>query len=85
MVKNVPATQETRVPSLGGASQVMLVVKNLPANADVRDTGSVPGTGRSPGVGHGAPLQYSRLKKKIHWTVKPGRLQSIGLQRVGHN
>ena len=52
------------MPSLGGASQVMLVVKNLPANADVRDTGSIPGAGRSPGVGHGDPLQYSRLKKK---------------------
>ena len=32
----------------------MLVVKNLPANAgDVRDVGSVPGLGRSPGGGHG--------------------------------
>ena len=38
------------------------VVKNLPANAgDVRDTGSVPGSGRSPGEGNGNPLQYSSL------------------------
>ena len=37
-----------------------LVVKNLPAIAgDVRDTGSTPGSGRSPGGGHGNPLQYS--------------------------
>ena len=40
----------------------MLVVKNLSANAgDIRDTGSVPGLGRSPGGGHGNPLQYSCL------------------------
>ena len=33
------------------------VIKNLPADAgDVRDTGSIPGLGRSPGVGHGNPL-----------------------------
>ena len=40
------------------------VVKNLPANAgDIRDVGSVPGSGRSPGGGHGNPLQYSYLDK----------------------
>ena len=44
-------------------SQVAPVVKNPPANAgDVRDTGSVPGWGRSPGGGHGNPLQYSCLE-----------------------
>ena len=37
-------------------------VKNLPANAgDVRDMGWIPGLGRSPGGGHGNPLQYSCL------------------------
>ena len=36
------------------------MVKNPPANAgDVRDVGSVPGSGRSPGKGNGNPLQYS--------------------------
>ena len=36
--------------------------KNLPANAgDIRDTGSVPGSGRSPGEGNGNPLQHSCL------------------------
>ena len=39
-----------------GATQVALVVKNLPANA--RAAGSVPGSGRSPGGGNGNPLQY---------------------------
>ena len=42
---------------LGGASQVALVVKNLPANAgDERDTGSVPGLGRFCGGGQGNPF-----------------------------
>ena len=39
------------------ASQVVLVVKNPPANAgDIRDTGSIPGSGRSPTVENGNPL-----------------------------
>ena len=39
------------------------VVRNLPANAgDTGDAGSIPGSGRSPGGGHGNPLQYSCLK-----------------------
>ena len=38
-------------------SQVVLVVKNPSANAgDIRDTGSIPGSGRSPGGGNGNPL-----------------------------
>ena len=45
------------------ASQVALVVKNLPANAgDIRDAGSIPGSRRSPEGGHGDPLQYSCLE-----------------------
>ena len=42
------------------ASQVALVVKNPPANVgDAKDAGSIPGSGRSPGGGHGNPPQYS--------------------------
>ena len=45
------------------ASQVVLVVKNQPANAgDIKDVGLIPGSGRSPGEGHGNPLQYSYLE-----------------------
>ena len=45
------------------ASQVVLVVKNLPNNAgDVRDAGSISGLGRLLGGGHGNPLQYSCLE-----------------------
>ena len=49
-----------------GASQVALVVKNLPANAGgVRDSGSVPGTEKSLGGGHGNLLQYSCLENSM--------------------
>ena len=42
------------------ASEVALVMKNPPADAgDVRDAGLAAGSGRSPGGGHGNPLQYS--------------------------
>ena len=60
---------------------VTLKVKNPPADAgDVRDMDSIPGSGRSPGGGHGNPPQYSCLKNP--WTEGPGGLQVIGLQRV---
>ena len=43
-------------------SQVALVVKNMPAIAgDIRDTGSIPGSGSFPGGENGYPLQYSCL------------------------
>ena len=46
--------------------EVAPAVKNLPANAgDVRDTGSIPGSGRSPGGRHGSPLQYSCLGNPV--------------------
>ena len=65
------------------ASQVVLVVKNLPANAgDVRNAGLTPELGRSGG-GHGNPLQYSCLENPMDRT--PGGLQFTGSQRVGHN
>ena len=42
---------------------MVLVVNNPPANAgDLRDVGSIPGSGRSPGRGHDNPLQYSYLE-----------------------
>ena len=52
--------------SRNGASQVALVVKNMPANArDIRDVGSIPGSGRSPGGGLGNPLQYPCLENPM--------------------
>ena len=45
---------------------MVLVVKNPPANAgDVRDAGSLPGSGRSPGGGDGNPLQCSCLENLL--------------------
>ena len=47
-------------------SNVAPVVKNLPANAgDARDMGSIPGSGRSPGLGKGNLLQYSCLENPM--------------------
>ena len=67
-----------------GVSQVVLVVKNLPANAgDERDVGSILGSGRSPGGENGNPLQYSCLENP--WTEEPGGLQSMESQRVGYD
>ena len=69
---------------LTGASQMALVVKNVPANAgDIRDVGSIPGSERSPGGGHGNPV--STLAWRIPWTEEPGGLQSIALHRVGYD
>ena len=49
------------------SSQVTLVVKNPPANAgDIKDAGSIPGLGRSPGGGHSNPFQYSCLENPIN-------------------
>ena len=46
---------------------MMLVMKNLPANAgDVRDEGLIPGSGRSLGGGHSNSLQYSCLENPMH-------------------
>ena len=47
------------------------------------EPGSIPGLGRSPGEGNGNPL--STLAWKIPWKEEPGRIQSMGSQRVGHD
>ena len=55
------------------------VVKNPPVNAeDAGDSGSITGWGRSPGGGHGDPLQHSCLENPR--TEEPGGLQSMGSQ-----
>ena len=72
------------LPGDVGASQVVLVVKNPPANAgDIRDVGSIPRLGRSQE--EGMATRSSILVWRIPWTEEPGRLQSIGLQRVGYD
>ena len=60
------------------------MVNNPPANAgDIRDAGSIPGSGRSAGGGHGHPLQYSCLGNPME--EEPDGLQSMGLQRIRHD
>ena len=60
------------------------MVKNPPANAgDTKDSDLIPVSGRSSEVGNGNVLQYSCCKNPQ--TEEPGRLQSMGLQRVGHD
>ena len=55
-----------------GASQVVLVVKNLPVNAgDMRDVGSIPGSGGSPGGGNAT--HSSILAWRTPWTEEPGQ------------
>ena len=71
----------TKVPHLGGASQVALVVKNLPDNAgDLRDMGYITGLGRS--LEEGMATHSSILAWRISWTEEPGGLQSMGSQRI---
>ena len=60
------------------------MVKNLPAKAGyTKDKGSIPGSGRSPGGGMATPSRI--LAWEIARTGEPGRPQSVGLQRVGHD
>ena len=61
---------------------MVLVVKKPPANAeDVRDVGSIPGLGRSPGKGNGNPLQYSCLENPMNkgawWATVHGLAQEL--------
>ena len=61
--------------------QIAPVVRNLPANAgDTRDVRSIPGLGRSPGVGNGNLLQYSCLENSVDrrawWATVQGMSKS---------
>ena len=62
-------------------SQVARVVKNPPANArDTRDMGSVSGSGRTSGGGHGNPLQYSCLENPMDrgaWRATVHRVERV--------
>ena len=63
--------------------KVALVIKNPPANeGDTRDSGLIPGSGKSPGEGNGNPLQYSclenRMDRQAWWAIKRmGRLNVL--------
>ena len=66
------------------------MIKNPPANAgDIRDLGSVPGSGRPPGEGNGSPLQYPCLENPMDrgaWRAAVHGVQSwTQLKHTGHN
>ena len=70
------------------ASQVVLVVKNLPANAeDARDMGLTPGSGRSNGDRNGNPLWYSCLENSMDrgaWQARVYKLAKSQTQLNTH-
>ena len=66
------------------ASQVALAVKNLTAKAgDIRDAGSVPPLGRSPGGGHGNTLQYSCLENPMDRGACWAIVHRVAKSRIG--
>ena len=66
------------------ASQVALRVKNLPASVGgARDDISIPGSGKSSG--RGMATHSSIFAWRIPWTDGLGRVESMGLQRIGHD
>ena len=71
-------------PRIVKATTGCTVAKNSPANTrDAGDSGSVTGSGRCPGERNG--YHSSVLVWRIPWKEEPGRLQSVGLQRVRHD
>ena len=60
------------------------MLKNLPATAgDIRDTGSVPGWGRSPGGGHGNPVQYSFLENPTNRGAWQATVHGVAKSQTG--
>ena len=66
-------------------------IKDFPGGSDGKasvysagDLGLIPGSGRSPGGGHGNLAQFSCLENPMD-REEPGGLQSMGSQRVGHD
>ena len=69
--------------------QVVIVVKNPPANAgDKRNLGSIPGSGRTPGGGRGNPHQYSYLDSPMNrgawWATVHGAAESDMATATSH-
>ena len=61
----------------------MLVVKNSPASAgDVRHAGLIPGSGRSPGGGHGNPIQYSCLENSMDRRAGQAAVHGVAKSRT---
>ena len=68
------------------ASQVVLVVNDLPANAeDIKKMTQVQSQGQEDPLEEGMATHSTILAWRILWTEEPGGLQSMGLQRVRHD
>ena len=73
----------TSVSIIIWASQVVLMVKNLPAKTgDIRDGGLIPGLGITPGGGNGNPLQYSLLENPMDRGARQVTVHSIAESRT---
>ena len=84
-IHGITKSQHNWVTFTSTISVHLSVVKNLPAQiGDTIDVGLSPGSGRSPGEGNGNPLYYSCLENSMDRGTS-GRLQSMGLQIVGHD
>ena len=82
-LRDLPSLQSSRVKCFTEkntlVSQVTLVATNLPANAgDVTDTGSIPGSGGSPGGGHSNPLKYSCSEDPMDRGVWQAAIHRVG-------
>ena len=74
---------DTQMVSVVWASQVVLLRKHPPANA--RDTGSVPGLGRSPGEGNSSPYQYSCLENSMDRGAWPAIFHEVAKSQTQLN
>ena len=76
--KKNPPDNLTKKVGIGSESGTCGKEPACQCRRDLRDVGSIPGSGRSPGEGHGNPLVF--LPGEAPWTREPGGLQSSGLQ-----
>ena len=81
LVTILPSNMELKIPTWA-VKQTPIANKDFIQAIFAGDLGSIPGLGRSPGGGHGNPLQYSCLENPHG---QPSRLQYMGSQRVGHD
>ena len=61
------------------------MIKNPPANEDLRDAGSIPGSGRSPGAWHGNLLQYYCLENPMDRGAPRSTVHRVPESRTGLN
>ena len=90
MIQNLENKMLLQINSLETRIEKMQERRDFPGGSygkvsvyNMGDLGSIPVLGKSSGEGNDNPLQYYCLK--IPWTEEPGRLQSMGSQRIGHD